>query len=82
VNLQSKTPTGGTFGEIGTSFGNLHTAQGFFDFGGVIDDDGVYQYRVTGLARTTETQAAWYQLQRPFDAPLSPTATSPRFFAG
>lgn len=56
VSLVSKRPTTETIREIQFKMGNDNLYQTGFDFGGAIDDAGVYSYRLTGLARDEDEQ--------------------------
>jgi iron complex outermembrane receptor protein len=49
VNMVSKLPTQTPLHEIGLSYGTFDKKRTTFDFGGPIDDQGVYSYRLSGL---------------------------------
>ncbi|MGE8944093.1 TonB-dependent siderophore receptor [Leptospira interrogans] len=55
VNFVSKKPTDDPFGEIAVTFGTHVRKQVAFDFGGPVDRNGEFSYRLTGLARDTGT---------------------------
>lgn len=56
VSLVSKRPTTETLREIQFQMGTDNLFSTGFDFGGGLDDDGVYSYRLTGLARSADSQ--------------------------
>lgn len=56
VSLVSKRPTGEELREVQFKMGTDNLFQTGFDFGGTLDDDGVYSYRLTGLARSEDQQ--------------------------
>lgn len=56
VEMISKRPTIETLREVQFKMGSDNLFQTGFDFGGAIDDNGVYSYRLTGLASSTEAQ--------------------------
>lgn len=56
VAMVSKLPTTETLHEVQFKMGSDNLLQTGFDFGGAMDDDGVYSYRLTGLARSTDAQ--------------------------
>lgn len=49
INMVSKMPTDTPFHEIGLSYGTFDKKRSTFDFGGPVDDQGVYSYRLSGL---------------------------------
>ncbi|OJT97698.1 MAG: ligand-gated channel [Rhizobium sp. 63-7] len=55
VNTISKRPTKETFREVNTTFGSNAHKQVSADAGGALDDEGVWSYRLTGLARDSGT---------------------------
>lgn len=69
VSMVSKRPTTETLREVQFSMGTDNLYQTGFDFGGAIDDDGVYSYRLTGLARSQDAQQAMSQEKRYAIAP-------------
>jgi iron complex outermembrane receptor protein len=69
VNLISKRPTVEPLHEIQLQTGSYSRLQGAFDLGGRLDQDGHFFYRLTGLARDTETQIDHDQQQRFYIAP-------------
>lgn len=70
LNYVSKRPTDVAFGEISASLGSFDRYQGEFDFGGPVPGtDGVWSYRLTGLARDGETQVHHFYDDRVFIAP-------------
>ncbi|MCA7013177.1 ferrichrome porin FhuA [Dickeya dadantii] len=56
VALVSKRPTAETIREVQFKMGTDNLFQTGFDFGGAIDDQGVYTYRLTGVAKSSDTQ--------------------------
>ncbi len=56
VSLVSKRPTQETLREVQFQMGSDNLFSTGFDFGGSLDDDGVYSYRLTGLARSQDAQ--------------------------
>ncbi|MBS0882347.1 ferrichrome porin FhuA [Pantoea sp. JGM49] len=56
VSLVSKRPTQETLREVQFQMGTDNLYSTGFDFGGSLDDDGVYSYRLTGLARSADAQ--------------------------
>lgn len=69
VNYVSKRPTGQAFGEIAAGFGNRDRYEGKVDLGGSLDEAGTLSYRLTGLARTSDTQVDYVGNDRMFLAP-------------
>jgi iron complex outermembrane recepter protein len=56
VDMVSKQPTADPLHSVELSIGNYDRRQLGFDFGGPIDANGQWLYRVTGLARDSDTQ--------------------------
>lgn len=56
VSLVSKRPTTETLREVQFQMGTDNEFSTGFDFGGALDDSGVYSYRLTGLARSQDAQ--------------------------
>lgn len=56
VSLVSKRPTQETLREVQFQMGTNNQFSTGFDFGGSLDDDSVYSYRLTGLARSADAQ--------------------------
>lgn len=56
VSLVSKRPVQETLHEVQFEMGEDNLFSTGFDFGGALDDDGVYSYRLTGLARSQDAQ--------------------------
>ncbi|MGK6328268.1 ferrichrome porin FhuA [Erwinia sp. DT-104] len=56
VALVSKRPTTETLREVQFQMGSDNLFSTGFDFGGALDDDGVYSWRLTGLARSQDAQ--------------------------
>lgn len=56
VSLVSKRPTTDTVREVQFRMGSDNLYQTGFDFGGAVDDAGVYSYRLVGLARSADEQ--------------------------
>lgn len=55
VNMVSKRPTGQPLREVGVEVGGFDLRQGTFDFAGPLNDSGTLLYRLTGLARNSDT---------------------------
>lgn len=64
VALVSKRPTQETLREVQFQMGNDNLFSTGFDFGGALDDDGVYSYRLTGQARSQDAQQAMNKEKR------------------
>lgn len=56
VNMVSKRPTETPFHEIGVEYGTFDKKRTTFDFGGPIDDEGQYGYRLSGLYNDEDGQ--------------------------
>lgn len=56
VSLVSKRPTQETLREVQFQMGTDNLFSTGFDFGGSLDDNGVYSYRLTGQARSADAQ--------------------------
>lgn len=69
VNMVGKQPTDTPFHDIGIETGNRNRIQGSFDFGGPITKDGVWSYRLNGLARRADEQIDFSKQQRIVLAP-------------
>ncbi len=69
VNLVSKMPTANPLHEVFLETGSYGLAEGGFDLGGPIDNDGHFLYRLTGLGLSTDTQTDFVKNQRLFIAP-------------
>lgn len=69
LNMISKRPTDKPIHELQIQTGSYGRLQGAFDFGGPIDQNGQFLYRVTGLARNTGTQVDKLDQQRLAIAP-------------
>lgn len=69
VSLVSKRPTQETLREVQFQMGNDNLFSTGFDFGGALDDDGVYSYRLTGQARSKDAQQAMNKEKRYTIAP-------------
>jgi iron complex outermembrane recepter protein len=72
IDLVSKRPTAIPFGEAQLQVGNFNRIQGAFDIGGPVDKAGEWLYRLTGLARTSDTQVDFTKEQR---ISISPAVT-------
>jgi len=64
VALVSKRPVQETLREVQFQMGNDNLFSTGFDFGGALDDDGVYSYRLTGQARSQDAQQAMNKEKR------------------
>ncbi|KAF6675302.1 ferrichrome porin FhuA [Pantoea sp. EKM21T] len=69
VSLVSKRPTQETLREVQFQMGNDNLFSTGFDFGGALDDNGVYSYRLTGQARSQDSQQAMNKEKRYTIAP-------------
>jgi iron complex outermembrane receptor protein len=69
VNMVSKRPKDETHGEIQLQTGSFQRAQMAFDFGGPVDPDKTWLYRVVGLGRAADTQVDHTREERIFIAP-------------
>lgn len=69
INLTSKMPTSTPYHQIQVQGGSYDLKQLGFDFGGPIDDQGVFSYRLTGLVKDSGTQVDHVQNNRNFIAP-------------
>lgn len=56
VSLVSKQPTTETLREVQFQMGTDNLFSTGFDFGGALDDSGVYSYRLTGVASSADSQ--------------------------
>ena len=56
IELVSKQPTETPYHEVQIQAGNYSRYQATFDFGGPLDDEGKFLYRLTGLGRDSDTQ--------------------------
>jgi iron complex outermembrane receptor protein len=64
VNMVSKLPTETPFHEIGLTYGTFDKKRTTFDFGGPIDDQGVYSYRLSGLYDDADGQVEHTETRR------------------
>lgn len=69
INTISKRPTTKDFREINTTFGSHAHKQVSADIGGAVDEDGIWSYRLTGLARDSGTMIDHIPDDRLFLAP-------------
>ncbi|VTP64857.1 Ferric hydroxamate uptake [Leclercia adecarboxylata] len=69
ISMTSKRPTSESIHNIQFRTGNNHLAEGAFDFGGKLSDDGRVLYRVNGIARTQHNQVEDYKETRMAIAP-------------
>lgn len=69
ISMTSKRPVREAIHEVQFRTGNQHLAEGAFDFGGPLSDDGRVLYRLNGIARTQHSQVADYKEQRMAIAP-------------
>lgn len=69
VNFVSKRPTRQPVGEVAFESGTYNRWQGKADLSGPIDADGTFSYRLTGLARASDTQVDYVGNDRIFLAP-------------
>lgn len=64
LNMVSKRPTTEPLKEVQFKMGTDNLWQTGFDFSDAIDEDGVYSYRLTGLARSANAQQKGAEEQR------------------
>jgi iron complex outermembrane receptor protein len=69
VNLVSRRPTSTPTNEVRLEAGNHALMQTAFDFSGPLTSDGQFLYRVTGIARKSETQYDYTEEERIAIAP-------------
>ncbi|UTJ46717.1 ferrichrome porin FhuA [Atlantibacter subterranea] len=69
LNMVSKRPTTEPLYEVQFKMGTDSLYQTGFDFSDALDDDGVYSYRLTGLARSANAQQQGAEEQRYAIAP-------------
>ena len=69
LNMVSKRPTTEPLKEVQFKMGTNSLFQTGFDFSDALDDDGVYSYRLTGLARSANAQQQEAEEQRYAIAP-------------
>lgn len=69
INFVSKKPTEEPLREVQLTLGDPWRKQAAFDFSGPIDEDGQFLYRITGMARASETQVNHVDDDRLFIAP-------------
>ncbi|HDY1006257.1 TPA: ferrichrome porin FhuA [Escherichia coli] len=69
LNMVSKRPTTESLKEVQFKAGTDSLFQTGFDFSDALDDDGVYSYRLTGLARSANAQQKGAEEQRYAIAP-------------
>ncbi|WET39961.1 ferrichrome porin FhuA [Citrobacter enshiensis] len=69
LNMVSKRPTTEPLKEVQFKMGTDNLFQTGFDFSDALDDDGVYSYRLTGLARSADAQQQGAEEQRYTIAP-------------
>ncbi|MBB7568658.1 ferrichrome porin FhuA [Escherichia coli] len=69
LNMVSKRPTSEPLKEVQFKAGTDSLFQTGFDFSDALDDDGVYSYRLTGLARSANAQQKGAEEQRYAIAP-------------
>lgn len=69
VNAISKRPTATRLAEVELEAGNFNRYAGKFDLGGPVDQAGTFSYRLTGLARDSDTQVDFSPDNRLYIAP-------------
>ena len=69
INTVSKRPTTQALHEINVEAGSFSRKQVSGDFGGALDDDGVWSYRLTALKRDSDTFIDYVPDNRSFVAP-------------
>lgn len=69
LNYTSKRPTADAFGEVELQGGSHDMRQAALDLGGPLDADGVWRYRLTGLARNSDDVVDFVHDDRYYIAP-------------
>lgn len=69
ISMTSKRPAREAMHKVEFRTGNNKLAQGAFDFGGPLSDDGRVLYRLNGIARTQDNQVSDYKETRKAIAP-------------
>ncbi|EMJ5762869.1 TonB-dependent siderophore receptor [Klebsiella oxytoca] len=69
IAMTSKRPVSQPIHELQFRTGNHHLAEGAFDFGGPLSDDGRLLYRLNGIARTQNSRVEDYKETRMAIAP-------------
>lgn len=69
INLVSKRPSDEPLREVEFQTGSFDRMQGAFDLSGPVDAEGEFLYRLTGLARSADTQVDFIEDDRLFVAP-------------
>jgi len=69
INMVSKRPTAQPLHEVGVEIGSFDLRQGNFDFGGALNDSGTLLYRLTGLARNSDSMTDHIKDDRYYLAP-------------
>jgi iron complex outermembrane recepter protein len=64
VNVVSKQPTDTPLHEVTFGIGNYDRYQAGFDFGGPLDQNGQWLYRLTAVGLTQDTQTDWIKHKR------------------
>lgn len=72
VNMVSRRPTDETIRQFGFQAGSFNQYAGMFDFGGRVDEDGRFLFRLSGLGRVNDTQ---FQFNRQARLSISPVLT-------
>ncbi|MCV2513987.1 ferrichrome porin FhuA [Leclercia pneumoniae] len=70
ISMVSKSPTSEPLKEIQFKMGTDNLFQTGFDFSDSLDDDGIYSYRLTGLARSNDQQQDFSKQKRYAIAPV------------
>lgn len=70
ISIVSKSPTSEPLKEIQFKMGTDNLFQTGFDFSDSLDDDGIYSYRLTGLARSNDQQQDFSKQKRYAIAPV------------
>jgi iron complex outermembrane receptor protein len=69
VNMVKKRPTAEPVREVQVQAGSHERKQGAFDFGGALDEEGEFQFRLVGLARDGETDFDHVEERKGYIAP-------------
>lgn len=74
VNMVTKRPPAEVMGEAGLQFGSYGHKQAETDFGGPLDEAGVWRYRLTGLFRAAIRRSTTFPIIASSSHPRSPGA--------
>lgn len=69
INSVSKRPTLAPLREVNLEYGSFNRKQASADFGGALDENGVWSYRLTALVRKSDTPVDYTRDDRVYIAP-------------